>query len=278
MIPKVIHYCWFDRNPKSEIVQRCIESWKQYCPDYEIIEWNEDNFDVNGVAYSAAAYADKKWAYVSDYARLKIVYDHGGIYMDTDVLLHSSIDEFLRYDCWFASDDIRYVATGLGFGACKGNRTIQYLLEGYATYSYPAKANVDLDTARLNQLWDVWSFSEKSQIIDGTYVVGRGDYPKFARHLYTNTGVFLSDEHVEKRRIAIMAQLEGTQTVPKRQNLKYKLGNLVRRPAVIAFAEKHRSSFAGKALIFILYDLIDCGPVYYFKLLVKKIADKMWNN
>lgn len=276
MIPKVIHYCWFGRNPKSKIVQRCMESWKQYCPDYEIIEWNEDNFDVNGVPYSAAAYADKKWAFVSDYARLKIVYDHGGIYMDTDVLLHNSIDELLKYKCWLASDDIRYVATGLGFGACKGNRTIQYLLEGYATYIYPAKANVDLDTARLHQLWDVWSFSEKAQMIDGTYVIGRADYSKFARHLYTNTGVFLSEEHVEQRRIAIMKQLDGKQTISAKQKVKYKIGLLLRRPKMIAFIEKRKSTFVGKALTFLIYDLVDSGPVYFIKLAFMKLTGKIY--
>ena len=274
MIPKTIHYCWFGRNPKSEIVQLCIESWKQYCPDYEIIEWNEDNFDVNGVAYSAAAYADKKWAFVSDYARLKIIYDHGGIYMDTDVLLHNSLDDLLKYECWLASDDIRYVATGLGFGACKGNRTIQYLLEGYSTYSYPAKANVDLDTARLHQLWDVWSFAEESRMIEDTYVIGRRDYPKYAKHLYTNTGVFLSDEHVEQRRVAIMKQLNEQVKVTPKQQFKYKLGLLIRRPKLIAFIEKRKSTFCGKALTFLIYDLIDSGPVYFLKLVINKIRRK----
>ncbi len=78
MIPKVIHYCWFGGNPKPDIIQQCIESWMKYCPDYEIIEWNESNFDVNCIPYTAQAYADKKWAFVSDYARLAIVYNYGG--------------------------------------------------------------------------------------------------------------------------------------------------------------------------------------------------------
>lgn len=275
MIPKIIHYCWFGRNSKPEIVQRCIESWKQYCPDYQIIEWNEDNFDVNGVEYSAAAYADKKWAFVSDYARLKVVFDYGGIYMDTDVLLHNSIDELLKYDCWLASDDIRYIATGLGFGACKGNRTIRYLLDGYAAYSYPAKANVDLDTARLHQLWNVWSFPENSQMIDDTYVVGRADYPKYACHLYTNMGVFLSEEHVEQRRLAIMEQLDGERTWSLKQMAKYKLGRMVRSPKLIAYIEKHKTSFVGKTFTFIIYDLLDNGPVYFIKRVINKIVRKV---
>ena len=82
-IPKVIHYCWFGGKEKPPLVKKCIESWHQYCPDYEIKEWNETNFDVDCIPYVAAAYADKKWAFVSDYARLYLVYEYGGVYLDT---------------------------------------------------------------------------------------------------------------------------------------------------------------------------------------------------
>ncbi len=79
MIPKIIHYCWFGRNPKPDIVIKCIDSWKKHCPDYEIIEWNEDNFDVNMIPYTKEAYKNKKWAFVSDYARLWVINNRGGI-------------------------------------------------------------------------------------------------------------------------------------------------------------------------------------------------------
>lgn len=79
MIPKTIHYCWFGGNPKPELVCRCIDSWRRFCPDYEIIEWNENNFDVNCIPYVRDAYAAKKWAFVSDYARLKVVFERGVI-------------------------------------------------------------------------------------------------------------------------------------------------------------------------------------------------------
>ena len=80
LIPKVIHYCWFGRNKKSKSVLKCIQSWKKYCPDYEIIEWNEDNFDVNCIPFVKEAYDAEKWAFVTDYARLKIIFENGGIY------------------------------------------------------------------------------------------------------------------------------------------------------------------------------------------------------
>lgn len=85
MIPRKIHYCWFGRGEKPRLAQKCIASWKKYCPDYEIIEWNEDNFDVNRNAYTQMCYKEKKYAFLTDYLRLLIVEEHGGIYFDTDV-------------------------------------------------------------------------------------------------------------------------------------------------------------------------------------------------
>ncbi|SFO35199.1 Capsular polysaccharide synthesis protein [Pseudobutyrivibrio sp. JW11] len=95
MIPKIIHYCWFGRNEKSGLVKSCIESWKKYLPDYEIIEWNEDNFDVNICQYTKEAYEAGKWAFVSDYARLYALQQMGGVYFDTDIEALKPIDEFL---------------------------------------------------------------------------------------------------------------------------------------------------------------------------------------
>ena len=89
MIPKIIHYCWFGRNPLTKMAKKCIASWRKYCPDYEIIEWNEDNFDIDYCPYVREAYDAKKWAFVSDVARLYALVKMGGIYMDTDVDLHS---------------------------------------------------------------------------------------------------------------------------------------------------------------------------------------------
>ena len=85
MIPKIIHYCWFGRNPLTPLAQKCIASWRQYFPDYEIREWNEDNFDVNCIPYTAEAYKVGKYAFVSDYARFWVLYQNGGLYFDTDV-------------------------------------------------------------------------------------------------------------------------------------------------------------------------------------------------
>ena len=95
MIPKKIHYCWFGGNPLPESAKKYIETWKKYCPDYEIIEWNEENFDVTQNQYCKEAYEAKKWAFVSDYARFWILYRYGGIYFDTDVEVIRPIDDMV---------------------------------------------------------------------------------------------------------------------------------------------------------------------------------------
>lgn len=95
MLPKTIHYCWFGRNPLPESAQRCIASWRKFFPDYQIIEWNEDNFDVNAIPYTAQAYAARKYAFVSDFARFQILYDHGGLYFDTDVEVIAPMDDII---------------------------------------------------------------------------------------------------------------------------------------------------------------------------------------
>lgn len=133
-IPKVIHYCWFGRNPKPKLAEKCIKSWKKYCPDYEIIEWNEDNFDFSKSVYCKEAYEAEKWAFVTDYARLTILYEHGGIYFDTDVELLKNIDNLLDNQCFMGieqSERCVQVATGLGLGAEKHFPLIREMLDDY---------------------------------------------------------------------------------------------------------------------------------------------------
>lgn len=95
MIPKIIHYCWFGHNPLPELAQKCIASWRKFLPDYEIKEWNEDNFDVNIIPYTQEAHAAGKYAFVSDYARFWILYKYGGIYLDTDVEVIRPLDDII---------------------------------------------------------------------------------------------------------------------------------------------------------------------------------------
>lgn len=134
MIPKKIHYCWFGRAAKPRLAEKCIKSWKKYCPHYEIIEWNEDNFDVNLNPYTKMCYTQKKYAFLSDYIRLLIVYRYGGIYLDTDVEVLKPFDRLLNAEAFFGFENCQYVATGLGFGAAKKNELVKAMLEEYKPY------------------------------------------------------------------------------------------------------------------------------------------------
>ena len=130
-IPKVIHYCWFGKGKMPKRAKKCIKSWKKYCPDYKIICHNEDNFDLTQNRYLSEAYKAGKWAFVSDYVRLKVIYDNGGIYLDTDVELIKPIDDLLLNKGFMGFDEKGIVATGLGFGAEKGNKIVSEFLKDY---------------------------------------------------------------------------------------------------------------------------------------------------
>ena len=130
-IPKIIHYCWFGGNPLPPAAKKCIASWKRFCPEYKIIEWNETNYNVNACQFCGEMYKQKKWAFVSDYARLQIIFEHGGIYLDTDVELVKSLDPLLNCSAFMGIDTTYLVATGLGFGAVKGHPFLEANMKAY---------------------------------------------------------------------------------------------------------------------------------------------------
>ena len=143
MIPKKIHYCWFGGAPMQDIVVKCISSWKKYFPDYEIIEWNEKNYNVSCSAYIKEAYDARKWAFVSDYARFDILYKYGGLYFDTDVEIINSFDDIIKNGNFFACEyayagsadnGLTYVYAinpGLVIGTDKENEIIKKILIHY---------------------------------------------------------------------------------------------------------------------------------------------------
>ena len=138
MIPKKIHYCWFGRNPLPESAKKCIASWHKFFPDYEIKEWNEDNFDVNIIPYTAEAYKAKKYAFVSDYARFWILYKFGGLYFDTDVEAIRPMDDivargpFMGIEVPATETNRPAVAPGLGLGVTPSLELYKEILEYYA--------------------------------------------------------------------------------------------------------------------------------------------------
>lgn len=134
--PKTIHYCWFGNNEIPDQYGKWMESWKRYCPDYEIIEWNERNYDVHKRKYISQAYETKQWAFVSDYARIDIINQYGGVYLDVDVELTKNIDEMLMNDAFCGFESNEYVNFGLGFGAKKNDSILGEIKEYYDNMSF----------------------------------------------------------------------------------------------------------------------------------------------
>ena len=155
MIPKKIHYCWFGRGEKPTLAQKCIASWRKYCPDYEIVEWNEDNFPIDNYPYARYFLDNKRWAFLSDFVRLVVVAEQGGVYFDTDVELIRSPDELLQYEAFYGFENDQNIATGLGFGAQANHPTVlamrqQYLgLRPLADGAYPEVVCPALNTKAL---------------------------------------------------------------------------------------------------------------------------------
>lgn len=132
-IPKTIHYCWFGNGKKDKLTKKCIKSWKKYCKGYEIVEWNESNVNIEEMpTFVKSAYEAKQWAFVSDYVRLKVVYENGGIYFDTDVRLLKNPSFLLENTAFFGIEtDSSMINTGVGFGAEKGKQIIRDILKVY---------------------------------------------------------------------------------------------------------------------------------------------------
>jgi len=160
MFPKIIHYCWFGRKPLPKLALKCIASWEKFLPDFEIKEWNEDNFDVNQIPYTAQAYNCKKYAFVSDYARFKILHEYGGLYFDTDVEILQSLTKILETVPFMACErdysDTRpsatklnsgiTVAPGLGLAAQAGNPIYKEILNLYNKLSFADQGAINLTT------------------------------------------------------------------------------------------------------------------------------------
>ena len=206
-IPKTIHYCWFGGGEKSALFEKCIESWKKYCPDYEIVEWNENNFDVSMNPFVKEAYENKKWAFVADYCRLWAIYNFGGVYFDTDVELIKNIDEVLENQVFFCFENKVNINTGLGFGAVKKSKIIKAMMKDYddadgldltpcPVVNTRALKKLDEDTFKKIKLYSAEYFcplnydtgklnlTDKTYAIhwyDGSWLVGRKKFRKMVK-------------------------------------------------------------------------------------------------
>lgn len=189
-IPKVIHYCWFGEGELPPLAQKCIKSWKKFCPDYKIVCHNEENFDFTENRYAKEAYDNKCWAFVSDYARLKILFDEGGIYLDTDVELIKPLDSLIEDNGFMGFDEKGIVATGLGFACEKGNALVGRMLADYDDISFvlengefdktpcpdrntKALEALGMDISKHNQIFMGIQFLERDYLCPVDYYTGK---------------------------------------------------------------------------------------------------------
>lgn len=169
LIPKVIHYCWFGHGEKPEEVKACMASWRKYCPEYEIKEWNEDNYDVNRYLYSSQAYRHGKWAFAADVARLDILYEHGGIYLDTDAELIKNLDDLLYQPAFCGVEKWRQINTGGGCGTVAHHSAIGKMLEcrKHIPFEYP-DGTLNMET---NGVYESMPLMEAGFVPDNTIQV-----------------------------------------------------------------------------------------------------------
>lgn len=135
-IPRIIHYCWFGKGELPDEYKRYMETWEKYCPDFQIMRWDESNYDYGKILYTRQAYEAKKYAFVSDYARLDVVYTYGGIYLDTDVEVIKNIDILLKNEMFCGFEQGNLINTGLGFGAVKGFEHLKKMRDFYEKIAF----------------------------------------------------------------------------------------------------------------------------------------------
>ena len=177
-IPKILHYCWFGGKPKPPLAEKCIRSWRKFCPDFEIREWNESNFDLEQVpAYVRQAYEAGRWAFVSDYVRLRALTEVGGVYLDTDVEIVRPLDPFLKHEAFAGFEHLERVQTGV-LACRKGFPLFQEFLAYYDTAvfrrpdgSMDTTTNVEILTGICRKKGLV--FNDAFQVVDGLAVYPR---------------------------------------------------------------------------------------------------------
>ena len=131
---KVIHYCWFGGKPLSKLTKKCIASWKKYLPDFKIIQWDEENVDINACAFIKGAYEQKKLAYVADYTRFKVLEKYGGLYLDTDMEITADISKYLKDDFFVGKEDSNMTNAAVVWAKNKEDKHIKEILKIYESF------------------------------------------------------------------------------------------------------------------------------------------------
>lgn len=263
MVPKIIHYCWFGGAEKSELVQKCLASWKKYCPDYSIIEWNEENWNVNYNQYTYEAFQEKKWAFVSDVARLDVVYRYGGLYLDTDVELLASPQKYMESG-WIAFESPVMLATGLGFAAEAGNVLIKAALKEYDGCSfYKKNGSLDLtacpyrNTSAFKKQLPFLKMDNTTQSFSEITIISEAEYKTFACHHGASSWLEKDSKPLEQ------GSYRDT-----------KLKQFLRNPQRINWLDKHLPEPFFRGYVFVAYDLLEHGLPWMLQKVFKKFYRK----
>ena len=241
MIPRVIHCFWFGGKPFDSMSEKCIESWKKYCPDYQIRIWNESNYDITKNQYMKQAYDSGKYGFMVDYARLDVIYRYGGIYLDTDVELLKSLDELLDNKCFMGFETEKTVALGLGFGAEPKNDTIYSLLSYYEDVEFilpngslNLRPSPGIQTEVLKKIGMIPN-GEEQTIGDGCHI-----YPKC---VFNPCDIDTRIITIEEKTISIHHYAGSWLTKKNQRNTK--LYSLIARFGGINIAKKIRRAYKG---------------------------------
>ena len=210
MIPKIIHYVWVGHNPKSKIIEECIQTWHEKLPDYKIIEWNEENFDMHENRYIEEAYAAKKWAFVSDYIRARVIYEQGGIYLDTDVRVIDKLDELLTNRAFIGFENKDYLSAAI-FGAESGHPFIKDILNYYVGLDFKFDKNNQMAgvnslsvTDILKENYDLKTGNFEQLLKDDIHVYSDGvlcNPSAYSKTIHLFTGTWMDGKHSFKQKV-----------------------------------------------------------------------------
>lgn len=248
---KYIHYCWFGGKPLPDLAIKCLDSWKKYLPDYEIIRWDESNVDLEECSFVKGAYENKKWAFVSDYVRTKALYEYGGIYFDTDMEIVKPIDNLFECQTFLGVEDSGFVAVGVWYEKKAHSFLPEKLLQKYQSlteFSVDLMSSLSIPNLLTNILKDynITYGSKEIQYLEEGIVI----YPRDYFYPYS----FNRDNNLFSENTCMIHYYDAT-WLSKRQKLEMqmvrKLGKN-RTVQIIKFAQqtKRLVRSVGKCILF----------------------------
>lgn len=221
MIPKKIHYCWFGNGKKSDLILACMLSWEKYLPEYELIEWNEGNFDVNINSFVKQAYEEKKWAFVSDFVRAYALNKYGGIYLDTDVEITNTFDEFLTHGAFSGFEKKGLCFTAV-WGSSKGHYWSKKVLDFYENIEFNNQINTNIITDILEKDYGIDKNKDDLQVYNDDIYIYPSNY--FCVEMVKNFAIHhFEGSWVENKLIPYKEVVTNTFYINKHENLKFDL-------------------------------------------------------